>query len=120
MEESLIKELVANNQDLLLVERKISEQISTFENEVKQLREKEVQLKSAIKQAMEKNNIKKFENDLVSIIYIAETQRRSLDTAKLKENEPETYEKYSKISKVSSSVRLTIKKTKVAVETINL
>ena len=110
MEETLIKDLVANNQELLLIERKISEQISTFDGEVKQLRAKEVELKGAIKQAMEKNNIKKFENDLVSIVYIAETQRKSLDTTKLKENEPEMYEKYSRVSKVSSSVRVSVKK----------
>ena len=113
MEETLIKDLVANNQEILLIEKEVSKRIAVFEDNLKQLKAKEAQIKDAIKQAMEKNNVKKFENDLVSITYIAEMQRKILDTVKLKENEPQIFEKYLKVSNVGSSIRILIKKVEL-------
>lgn len=60
-----------------------------------------------IKNLMIDKNIKSFENDLVKISYIAPTERTSIDSVKLKKELPEIAEKYSKISQVSDSVRLT-------------
>ena len=58
---------------------------------------------------MEKFNIKKFENELVSITYIAETTRVSIDTKALKEKHPDIASELTKIQKVKASVRITLK-----------
>ena len=54
----------------------------------------------------------KVESELFNMIYIAGGFRESFDSAKFKNEHPEMYEKYTKISKVSDSIRITKKKKK--------
>ena len=58
---------------------------------------------------MEQYNVKKFENDSVKFVYVEPTTRTSVDSTKLKKEQPEIYEKYLKTSNVSASVRITVK-----------
>jgi len=60
-------------------------------------------------EAMEKNAIKKYENDVISITYVAPTTRASVDSKKLKEQYPDVYEKCAKTSNVKASLRVSRK-----------
>lgn len=66
----------------------------------------EKEIKQQLLVAMENNGIKKWSNDVFSAIYVAETQRSSIDTKRLKEELPDIAEEYSKTSNVKSSVRV--------------
>ena len=66
----------------------------------------EKEIKQQLLIAMETNGIKKWSNDVFNAIYVAETQRTSIDTKRLKEELPEIAEEYSKTSNVKSSVRV--------------
>jgi predicted phage-related endonuclease len=66
----------------------------------------EKEIKQQLLIAMENNGIKKWNNDVFSAIYVAETQRTSIDTKRLKEELPDIAEEYSKTSNVKSSVRV--------------
>lgn len=77
--------------------------------EIKKLEEKKKAISEQLAKAMEKFNIKKFENELVSITYIAETTRVSIDTKALKEKHPDIASELTKIQKVKASVRITLK-----------
>lgn len=66
----------------------------------------EKEIKQQLLIAMENNGIKKWSNDVFNAIYVAETQRTSIDTKRLKEELPDIAEEYSKISNVKSSVRV--------------
>lgn len=61
------------------------------------------ELEAALIQAMGEHGVKKFENDKVSITYVAPGKRESVDTAKLKEDG--MYDFYKKESPVKASVR---------------
>lgn len=63
--------------------------------------------KEALKQAMEANSIKKFENDDVAVTYIAPTKRRSVDTAAMKEQG--IYDSFIKEIPVKASVKVSFK-----------
>lgn len=64
-------------------------------------------VKNAMLEAMEKNNIKSFENDFLKVVYKAPSVRKSVDTARLKEEG--LYDLYLKESPVKSSVTVTFK-----------
>lgn len=85
----------------------VMKELQTFNEQKAAMELKEKRIKEAILQAMEENNIKSFENDFVSIKYIPQTTRKSVDTAKMKEEG--VYEVYLKESAVKSQVRLTWK-----------
>lgn len=77
--------------------------------EIKKLEEKKKTISEQLTKAMEKFNIKKFENELLSITYIAETVRASVDSKLLKEKYPDIASECTKIQKVKASVRITLK-----------
>lgn len=66
--------------------------------------------KDKILKEMEERNINQIKiGKNITISYIAPTTRESIDTARLKKEMPVMAEKYKKISKVKSSVRITTK-----------
>lgn len=61
-----------------------------------------------VKEYMENNGIEKVRLNNVKWSYTAPYERTSVDSKALKEEQPEIYNKYSKTTKVSGSVRLSI------------
>ena len=70
---------------------------------------KNEEIKEQIKISMEENDIKKFENDYISITYVAPTTRTTVDSKLLKEKYEDIYKECSKVSDVKSSIRIKIK-----------
>ena len=68
------------------------------------------EVREGIMEAMEKNGIKQFKNDFVTITYIAPSTRTTIDSALLKKEMPEVATKYSKTSLTKASLRITLKK----------
>lgn len=98
--------------DLVLMQATVPEALKTITDiavQRKKLDEMEKAIKGQLIKAMEKHGVKKFENDLVRFTYVAPTTRTSIDSARLKKEHPEIAEAYQKTSKVSSSVRITVK-----------
>lgn len=105
----LVEQFVENSKEIQLIETKISTAIATFQKDLEEKRNQEETIKDALKAVMVRDNIKKFENDVISLTYVAPTTRTSIDTAKLKEEKPELWEQYSKTSEVSDSIRIKLK-----------
>ena len=68
------------------------------------------EMKAAIIKAMEENGIKTFEGEGVKITYIAPTESRSIDAARLREDFPDLAEKYEKTTFRKASLKITPKK----------
>ena len=76
---------------------------------MKELKEKEDALKNAILNEMESKGVIKLDNDIVSIKYIASTDRESFDSKKFRAEQPDMYDEYVRISPVKASVRIKVK-----------
>lgn len=91
----------------------ISEQFITdwvaFQKEAKEMEEKTKEIKEALRNAMEKYNVSKYENEFIKVTYKSASTRITVDSKKLKEDLPGIYEEYSKIVNVSSYVSIDIK-----------
>ena len=108
MEELL--NIYANNElELEKIEEQISVAIANLQNKQKELQTKNEEIKEQIKTSMEENDIKKFENDYISITYVAPTTRTTVDSKLLKEKYEDIYKECSKVSDVKSSIRIKIK-----------
>jgi len=112
MDESLITEFEQVQSQIAKINSDIDKQEAKYHEVLRGLMSKHSEIRSMIKAAMEENSVKKFENDFVAISYVAPTTRTSFDSTRFKEEQPDTYKKYLKISDVSSSIRIKIKESK--------
>lgn len=90
----------------------LANQIEKLEIQLHQYKELEKQyknMKEELYNAMEKHNIKKFETDNIIITRVLPSTRESIDSKKLKEEQPTVFEQYKKISQINGSVRIKLK-----------
>lgn len=92
-----------------IVSAEICAQIAELEAQAKVLEDKRKAVKNEILRLMEENGVIKIDNEVLTITYVASTDRETLDTKTLKEELPEVYDAYIKISKVAPSLRIKIK-----------
>ena len=102
-------ELIVRDGNAAILNPAISAQIAEFERAVKEIKEREEELKARILAEMERNNIIKLDTPEVSISYVAEFDRETLDTKSLRKEHPDLYDSYVRISTVKPSIRIKIK-----------
>lgn len=103
-----MNELIKVYGDAFILDAETSNKIADFEREIKRLKEAEDKLKEAILAEMESKNIIKLETDTLNITYVAPTVRETLDSKTLKEELPDIYDEYVKITNVKASIRLRV------------
>lgn len=105
MENELI---TMTEQGVALLSMDVATKIADFERKVKEIKDAEEKLKNAIKEEMVSKGVIKLETSDLTINYVEATTRETLDTKKLKEELPDIYDAYVKISEVKSSVRVKV------------
>lgn len=103
-----MNELITAYGDAFILDAEASNKIAEFEREIKRLKEAEDKLKEAILSEMESKNIIKLTTDTLNITYVAPTVRETLDSKALKEELPEIYDEYVKLTNVKASIRLRV------------
>lgn len=86
--------------------------IAYYENEKKLAEENRNKVRDKIIEIMKEQGITKFENENISITYIAPTDAETFDSKRFKEENPNTYQEYVKITHKKESVRITLKEKK--------
>lgn len=109
MDNELIKQYEDNTKAIMATEQAIVQAVQTQQTQLKALQARDTELKTAIKEAMEANGVKKFESDLLNITYVAPVDRTIFDSTRFKVEQPETYAEYTKKSSVKSSIRIKVK-----------
>lgn len=107
--ELLVEEFRKNSLELSELESKISNAIYDLKKQYDAIELRNNDIKEQLKQAMEDNGIKKYENEFLAITYVAPTTRKTVDSKKLKELHQDIYEECSKVSDVKSSLRIKFK-----------
>ena len=98
--------------DIATLDQKVPQAIKAMTDLLTQQKTLEQQIsdmREVIKAAMEQYNVKSFENNDIKITYIAPTERKSIDSTRLKKEHPEIAEAYQKVSPVKASVKIEIK-----------
>lgn len=109
--ESCEDAILEENQMIVFEEQTLAimQEIKNITTQKKALEEQEKTLREGLEAAMGKYGVMSFENDILKITYIEPTTKTTLDSKKLKKEHPDIFTKYSKISDVKASVRITVK-----------
>ena len=75
----------------------------------KQIEEQEKTMKEKLLAVMEAYGVTKFENDSIKITYYAASTTTSIDSAKLKKEQPDIAKEYSKTSSKKSYIKIEVK-----------
>lgn len=102
-------ELIKVENDIALLNDETSKKIAEIEAALKEIKEKEDELKQAILNEMESKGIIKLETDDLIINYIAPTDRETFDSKTFKTYHQDLYDEYVKMTPVKSSVRIKLK-----------
>ena len=87
----------------------IMQNVSALAKQKKELEEKDKVMREELTSLMDQYGIKNVDNDFVKITYKAASTRTSVDSTKLKKEQPDIYNKYLKTSNVKASVVITPK-----------
>ena len=100
----------------MIVEDAMLEELSDFETIIKQAdaKKKEAEeqakaIKDAILRAMEQNGVNSFESNGMKITLVASSEKKTLDTARLKSELPDIASKYTKTQKTAAYIKITPK-----------
>ena len=83
--------------------------IAEFEKKTKALKEQQKEYRELLYSKMEENDIKKIDTGDIIITRVLPTMRKSVDSTKLKKEQPDIYEAYLKEAPVKGSIRIKIK-----------
>lgn len=83
--------------------------ITDIVTQKKELEEKEKIMREQLEKSMGDYGVKKFENEQLSVTYVEATTRASIDSKALKKDLPDIAAKYTKISPVKASIKITVK-----------
>lgn len=89
--------------------KEVCERIISLEKQAKEIKRQQDNMKAEILDAMQKNGVIKIDNEFLKITFIPEHDAEKFDSKKFKEENPDVYDLYAKISKVKPSIRITVK-----------
>ena len=102
-------ELIKVENEIGILDTEVSKKVAEFEKALKEIKEKEEELKQNILTEMENKNILKLETDDLTITYIAPAERETFDSKKFREENSDLYDEYVKFSPIKSSIRVKVK-----------
>ena len=91
---------------------KVETLIASYKALIKQAESEQKTIHEQIRQEMEGRNIKTLDLPNMKITIVEDTIRETLDSKKLKQEQPEIYEQYKKVSLVKGSLKITLKENK--------
>lgn len=107
--DELMLELVESEKDLATVEAKITKAIAKLELQKEEVAERNAKIREKLKLAMEEKGITGYDNDYLSITYVAPYIKTTVDSKLLKEKYADIFNECSKTSEVKSSIRIKVK-----------
>ena len=102
-------ELIKVENNLPVLDSDIAYQIAEFERQIKLIEDQQKRLKQAILEEMEAKNFIKIDTDVMTITYVAPTDREKFDSKKFREDHADLYDEYVSMIPVKSSIRIKVK-----------
>lgn len=104
-----MNELIKLENGTALLNHETAIQIAEFEKQMKFLKEKEDELKTAVLGEMENKGIIKLETPELDITYVAPSDREVFDSKNFRKSHPDLYDEFCRMTSVKSSIRLKVK-----------
>lgn len=101
------KELMTTKETEQLLQ--VEQYISDLEKVLKEAQQQRDTMRQQLLDAMEQHGVNKIDTEKMTITYVAPTTRSTIDSARLKKEQPEVAAQYVKTSNVKASLKITIK-----------
>lgn len=105
----LVLKFEKNQQEIAKLNRKIEAAVGELTTKKQSLEEANAEMRVAILEAMEANDVDKFDGDLITITRVKATERNTFDAKRFMEERPKTAEKYMRKTQVKASIRIKVK-----------
>lgn len=109
MDDKLIATLEKNQRAIARLNKEIEQTVGEQMTRLKTLEEQNEEMKAAILEGMEANDIDKFDGDLITITRTKAGVTNRFDSKRFKEERPKTYEKYIVTSPRKAYIKLKLK-----------
>lgn len=93
----------------VMLSEEVCDRIISLEKQAKEIKKQQDSMKKDILEAMKKYGVLKFDNEFLKIAFIPEHDAERFDSKTFKEENPDIYDSYVKLSKVKPSIRITVK-----------
>ena len=107
--QQLITQFEENMNSLAKLNKEIEKAVGAQIAKRAELEQQNADMRQAILDAMEANDIDKFDGDLITITRVKATTRTTFDSKRFADAMPKTYAKFLKTSPVKASIRLKVK-----------
>ncbi len=105
----LVTKFEKNMNQIAKVNKEIEKAVGAQMQKLETLNQQNTDMRKAILDAMEANDIDKFDGDLITITRVKATKRTTFDSKRFAQEKPKTYAKYLKTGDVRASIRLKVK-----------
>ena len=93
----------------VMISEEVCERIISLEKQAKEIKKQQDNMKAEILDAMQKYGVLKLDNEFLKIALVPEHDAERFDSKTFKDENPDVYDMYVKISKVKPSIRITVK-----------
>lgn len=107
--QELVSKFEKNQMAIAKLNKEIEKAVGAQVAKKAELEQQNADMRQAILEAMEANDVKKFDGDLITITYVAPTERNTFDSKRFQEERPKTAAKYMRKTAVKASIRLKVK-----------
>lgn len=105
----LVVKFEKNQQAIARLNKEIEKAVGAQVTKKAELEAQNANMREVILEAMEANDIDKFDGDLITITRVKATTRTTFDSKRFAEAMPKTYAKFLKTGAVKASIRLKVK-----------
>ena len=103
-----MNDLILKVNDVAVLDTATTVKLAELEKKIKELKEIQDNVKSALLSEMRAKGIRKIENDVLSITYVFPTDRETFDKDKFKAEHGDLYDEYVSMTPVKDSIRIKI------------
>ena len=101
--------IIERNGSYVTFSAEVCEKIISLEKQAKEIKKQQDNMKNEILDAMQKYGVVKLDNEFLKIAFVPEHDAERFDSKTFKDENPDVYDMYVKISKVKPSIRITVK-----------
>lgn len=106
---ALVTKFEKNQQAIAKLNRQIEEAVAAQVTKKANLEKEQEDIKAAMLEAMEANDVDKFDGDLLTITRVKSSTRTTFDSKKFQEERPKTYAKYLKTGTTKAYIKIKVK-----------
>ena len=103
-----MNEIFKTENGTVIMLQDFSEEVARVKNQLKALKDLDQKYNDMIREAMEQYGVVKIETENLNVTYVQPTEKETFDSKAFKEDFPELYDEYVKMTPVKASLRVKV------------